>query len=244
MNKPYRGDSMKFFCVSDIHGYFDEFKVALDAAGFDPDNESHWLIGCGDYFDRGRQPLEVMNYLKTLPRKILIQGNHEDLLEQCYSRRMAFSHDIHNGTAMTILDVGGDSTAEEFGDCCVRAGKRLQSFLDGMVNYFETKNYIFVHAWVPVSVYNWRDGSARDWDQSRWLNPFEMASEGMQADKTIVCGHWHCSAGWAKKGGLSEFGPDACFDPFFGDGFVAIDACTAHSHKVNILVLEDEFQGE
>lgn len=248
---------MKFFCVSDIHGYFDEFKAALDAAGFAPDNESHWLVGCGDYFDRGRQPMEVMDYLKMLPRKILIRGNHEDLLEQCYSRRMAFSHDIHNGTAMTILDVGSDSITEEFGDCCVRAGKRLQPFLDGMVNYFETKNYIFVHAWVPVKAYicgpekmhysplsNWREASGKDWDKSRWLNPFEMARRGLQTDKTIVCGHWHCSAGWAKKDGLSEFGPDACFDPFFGDGFVAIDACTAHSHKVNILVLEDEFQGE
>ena len=105
---------MKLFCVSDIHGYFDEFKAALDTAGFDSDNESHWLIGCGDYFDRGRQPLEVMDYLKKLPRKILIRGNHEDLLEQCYSRRMAFSHDIHNGTAMTILDVGSDSTTAGF----------------------------------------------------------------------------------------------------------------------------------
>ena len=53
---------MKLFCVSDIHGYFDEFKAALDAVGFDSANESHWLIGCGDYFDRGRQPLAVMEY--------------------------------------------------------------------------------------------------------------------------------------------------------------------------------------
>jgi hypothetical protein len=60
-------------------------------------------------------------------------------------------------------------------------------------------------------------------------------------DKTVVFGHWHCSTGWAKAEGCSEFDEDAKFEPYYGDGFIAIDACTAHSGKVNVLVLEDEF---
>jgi serine/threonine protein phosphatase 1 len=75
-----------FFVVSDIHGFYKEMRDALDEAGFDPNNENHWLISCGDNWDRGPNPLEVMKYFRTLPRKILIRGNHEDLFEECCER--------------------------------------------------------------------------------------------------------------------------------------------------------------
>ena len=68
---------MKYFCVSDVHGYYDQLLDALEKAGFDQTNPEHTLISCGDHFDRGRQPVEVMNYLMALPRKILIRGFHE-----------------------------------------------------------------------------------------------------------------------------------------------------------------------
>ena len=71
---------MKFFCVSDIHGYYDPLIVALNEAGFEPDNPDHTLIACGDHFDRGRQPKEVLGFLIQLPRKVLIWGNHDKLL--------------------------------------------------------------------------------------------------------------------------------------------------------------------
>ena len=73
---------MKYFVVSDIHSFFDEFKKAIDKAGFDPKDENHTLVICGDLFDRGRQPIELIRYLNhEVPRKILIRGNHEDLFE-------------------------------------------------------------------------------------------------------------------------------------------------------------------
>ena len=66
-------------------------------------------------------------------------------------------------------------------------------------------------------------------------------------NKTIVCGHWHTSYGHsniAKEG--SEWGPDACFDTFFcynketNSNIVALDACTAYTHKVNVEVFNNE----
>jgi hypothetical protein len=66
------------------------------------------------------------------------------------------------------------------------------------------------------------------------------AAETSMEEKTIVCGHWHASYGHVKfehKG--SEFGPDADFSPYYGDRIIAMDACTAESGKVNVLVLED-----
>ena len=36
----------KLFITSDIHSYFNELKLALDRAGFDENNEDHWLVVC------------------------------------------------------------------------------------------------------------------------------------------------------------------------------------------------------
>lgn len=33
---------------------------------------------------------------------------------------------------------------------------------------------------------------------------------------------------------------DECFDPYYMDGLIGIDAMTAYSGMVNVLVLEDE----
>lgn len=249
----------KLFVVSDIHSFYDEFKAALDDAGFNPNNEQHWLISCGDHFDRGPDPEKIMNYLMSLPRKVLIRGNHEDLLEDCMKRGYAYDNDFHNGTFDTICKLSGIDFRQGFIHCCNLTEEKVRPFLDSMVNYFETENYIFVHSWVPVinegyyPLYhanpklfkanpNWRDTDDYDWQDARWGNPLWFAVSGLCPDKTLVVGHWHCSAGWAIEKRLPEFGEHACFDPYYyKDKLIMIDACTAHSGKVNVLVLEDNF---
>lgn len=248
----------KLFCISDVHGYYDEMREALDEAEFDPNNEEHWLVSCGDIWDRGSQPFEVMWYLKNLPRKVLIRGNHMDLFEQCCDRGDAWSHDFSNGTYKTICELGDAAMGYSFDECCQRAEVKTRVFRESMVNYFETQNYIFVHAWVPLNcdnnlppyyvrnrkyskMENWREANEMQWEDARWGNPFELAEQGLLPGKTLVFGHWNCSAGWAKLEGRSEFGEDAKFDPFYGDGFIALDGCTAHSKIVNVVVIEDEF---
>ena len=246
----------KFFVMSDIHGFYDEMKLALDEAGFDPNNEEHWIVTCGDHFDRGPKPLRVMKYLQDLPRKILVKGNHEQLLMECIDRGYWYSHDRSNGTYQTICDLA--PSAEVFDLACSTAYWRVKDFIDGMVDYFETKNYIFVHSWIPLIIEDdypkyytrdreyhfnpdWRNATEKEWDEARWGNPFEIAAQGLnQTGKTIVFGHWHTSTGWAKTENRSEFGEDAKFEPYYGDGFIAIDACTAHTGKVNVIVIEDE----
>ena len=245
----------KLFVISDIHSYYNEMIAALNNAGFDPTNENHWLISCGDYFDRGPGSAKVWRYLKDLPRKVLIKGNHEQLLVECCERGYDLSHDRHNGTVRTIWDMGYGT---EFADCCAYTLTKITPFLNSMVNYFETKHYIFVHSWIPLiskdelpAYYtrdrkfefnpNWRNASQEEWDSAMWGNPFDLAEQGLLPDKTIVFGHWHCSTGWAKSEGRSEFGDDAKFDPYYGDRFISIDACTVYSGKCNVIVLEDDF---
>ena len=53
---------MKYFVSSDIHGFFDEWQNALKDKGFDLNNPEHKIILCGDLFDRGSQPKEIINF--------------------------------------------------------------------------------------------------------------------------------------------------------------------------------------
>ena len=257
----------KLFVVSDVHGFYNEMIEALNESGFDKDNPEHWLISCGDTMDRGGQPAEVMRYLKTLPRKVLIKGNHESLIEECVEQGYWRSHDMSNGTFDTICELGGADEGRNFEECCVITDGRVKNFFTSMANYFETKNYIFVHGWIPLTVkdklplyytknrifeYNpdWRYAHASEWEQARWLNGMDMARNGfVEPGKTIICGHWHCSYGHMLDSiktdcWISEFDEDAVWTPYYNDGVIAIDTCTAHTGKVNVLVLDDEFLEE
>ena len=240
---------MKIFAVSDIHGFFTEMKTALDEAGFDPENENHWLFVLGDIIDRGREPEKVIDYLLSLPRKVLIRGNHEELFESACQRRQCFSHDIHNGTLQTILDLNVSPPTSRLSEYHFsEAYRKMRPILNSMVDYFETENHIFTHAWLPTQLLledknapsDWRCAETQHWHKARWCNPFEIAPHDPQG-KTVVFGHWHCSAGWAEKENRSEFGTDARFDTFFGDSYIALDACTARTKKVNCFVIEDNF---
>ena len=249
---------MKLFCLSDIHGYYDEMIVALDAAGFDKNNDNHWLISCGDEWDRGPEPSKVMVYLYNLPRKILIRGNHIELFEDLCYRGFTYSHDKQNGTFDTVRKLG---CGFDFYEKCDNALRRTKDYISSLVNYFETKNHIFVHSWIPVlnkdglpSYYtrnrafewneDWRNANQKEWQEAMWGNPFDMIERGFnKTGKTIVFGHWHCSTGWAKAEGRSEFGEDAKFEPYYGDGFISIDACTAYSGLCNVIVIEVDGDG-
>lgn len=101
----------KYFACSDIHGFYDEWMASLKEAGFDENNEEHILIVCGDIFDRGRKPLQVYEFIRSLPkeRRYLIRGNHETLLRELVERGYVESHDVHNGTDKTLYDIAGIS---------------------------------------------------------------------------------------------------------------------------------------
>lgn len=257
----------KFFVVSDIHSFYTPLKKALDESGFDPNNENHWLVVCGDAFDRGDESWAVLPFLMQLERKILVKGNHDILLEECCQRGFPEWHDVSNGTKHTIDDLGCAGEGYAFEECCQTTWHKTAAYRASLVNYFETKNYIFVHSWIPMEVTydkaskpwhqngkrfahkeDWRNATASEWEEAMWGNPFYRAQDGLnQTGKTIVFGHWHCSAGYYlndnKDGKYVEFGDTACWEPYKNEvqGIIGIDRCTAHTGEVNVLVLEDEF---
>ena len=253
----------KLFCASDLHSFYTPMKKALDEAGFDPNNEDHWFIVCGDAFDRGPDSCKMYDFLMKLERKVLVKGNHDILMQDMLARGYNGSHDRHNGTEKTFWQLLNKEAIPATKDPYRAVSEILQPFWAQQVNYFETKNYIFVHSWIPTNVHyegkmkpwyqegktltymeDWRNANDVEWEEAMWGNPFKRWQEGLnKTSKTIVFGHWHCSTGHsiASDRQISEFENDAIWEPFIHDNIIGIDRCTAHTGEVNVLVLEDDF---
>lgn len=258
-----------YFIVADVHGFYDEMIKALNGARFDVNNPMHIFVSLGDLLDRGPKPLKCLRFVNSLPedRKILIRGNHEDLMEEMIARRESKQHDWHNGTIQTALDLAEYSltTFTEFDVFDVmRKHADYNKYINSTVDYYEDDKHIFVHGWIPCksnnpNMYhdcgikytfdeNWRNS---DWKSARWINGMDAWNQGIKVyGKTIYCGHWHASWGHSK---IHKLGPEwdnkystnpehrkAHFEPFIDDGICAVDACTTYSHKVNVVVVEDD----
>lgn len=237
----------KYFIVSDIHGYYDEFITSLEENRFDSKNPNHILISLGDVIDRGPKNKEVLTYLNNLSNKILIRGNHEDLFEDLIKRNgNPLPNDISNKTIETFLELHNleIKDLELLNEGKINLPKINEEWIKynkSCIDYYETNKYIFVHGWIPINedkTYNknWRNCNKKDWDNARWINGFEMSKNNIFCPgKTIVCGHIHSNF-WHKEFENSEIDN---FLPFISKNVIAMDACTQISHFVNVLVLED-----
>lgn len=255
---------MKYYIVADLHGFLDKLKESLREAGFFEDEQPHKLIVCGDVLDRGQQAVEMVDFLVSLAERdqlIFVRGNHEDLFLQCMLEiayngavdiALGMSRHHHNRTWDTLLQLSGMSEQD-----AVRYPRELlhavmsspfyRTLLPMCVDYYETAGYVFCHGWIPTAncAYDesWRQASFEEWQVARWSNGMAQACKfGItEPGKTIVCGHFHASYGHAKIAGeCSEWGEDADFSPFYADGIIALDACTAYSGRMNCIVIEDQ----
>ncbi len=256
---------MKYYVVSDIHGFYTELHSALKEKGFFDDTIEHKLIICGDLFDRGKEALKLQEFILELMDKdevILIKGNHEDLILDLVNTLDNYSfkkwHHIQNGSVNTILQLCEVDHIDESNMKEIKEKMNNSDFfkriIPNMINYYETNNYIFVHGWIPcwtVSfggkpykyeyMEDWREAEQADWYFARWYNGMDAAYQKViEENKTIVCGHWHASYGHSRiEGKGSEYESDADYSPFVYKGIIAIDARTAVSRKINCLVIED-----
>ena len=252
-----------FFVSSDIHSAYTPWIKALKEAGFNENKYAHKLITCGDLFDRKDESIEVLQFVMRMVEKdkiILVKGNHDLLLEELCIRGFPYSYDKSNGTVKTVQDISGKHSLQEFQEACDTTYNKLSHYRELLVNYFETKNYIFVHSWIPTLVESegkmkpwyqegkiyhyredWRNATEGEWEEAMWGNPYDMAKQDLnKTGKTIVFGHFHTSYQWAKDGKCSEFGADAIFESYYGKNYIGIDSAVAYTNKINVIVLEDE----
>ena len=237
----------KLFIITDVHGHYTVLKKALEKAGFRRNCDEHLLISCGDLFDRGNENFQVLKLLDSIDNKVMIMGNHEEMLLKVLDNGYLLYHNFLNGTNQTISDIFGKNALSPDGSIDFsgksRTVDRLSGFIKESVNYYETKNYVFVHGWLPcrkgdLSVPdNWRNAPGELWYNSRWTKFIDAyRNTPPLADKTLVCGHCSVSYAFHFDGNRTPL----THDTFFGNGLIALDACTSESQKINLLVIEDE----
>lgn len=232
----------KIFVVSDIHGHCSILKEALENAGFQKENAEHLLVCCGDYFDRGTENLETLKFFERLKHKVLLRGNHEDLLLKLLQTGKIQPHHYINGTMNTLEEFFGKHFVDPADDTIDFSGKtstvdRIFEFFDELLDYFETENYVFVHGWVPSGCNTSEDLKKipkQKWEEARFMRWTEKYDDSPPIEsKTLVCGHMPTF--YANMGDKSK----NIYDVFYGNGLIAIDTGTTDTKHINVLVLED-----
>lgn len=228
------------FAVSDIHGHCTLLKEALAQAGYCPHNPAHLLVCCGDYFDRGSENMAVLKYLEGLERKVLLRGNHEDMLLDIFRTGRLVPHHYANGTVATITEwfgaraLASDGTLDFSGRS--RVLDRVTEFIEDTVDYWETAHYVFAHGWLPGGEY-WRQALPREWIPARrakWTSQYRGTPP--VPGKTLVCGH--VPTFYAADIDPTRSPDDAGI--YLREGLIVLDGGTFSSGQVNVLVLPDE----
>lgn len=251
----------KIFAISDIHGFYTEMIESLKESGYDEDNPEHLLIVCGDKFDRGKESVKVFQYLKRLMDKnkaIILRGNHLAFIENFLEGSNDPFNYINNGLNETIADFWHRTSP--FESWCALEGNcelsienyskwaeiarkdinkeypELLPWIKSLPYYYETDNYIFTHGMIDGQCFDWHNPNI-SWYECTWAKPRDFNNSIVNTDKKVVVGHINC--------GLlrSLYGYDENDNSIFErpDGkVIGLDTCTVLTHKVNVLVLEDE----
>ncbi len=221
-------------------------------------------------------------------RVILVRGNHENLFLSLLEKDFPESHDFSNRTVSTFCEIAGydeelldreywiikaiweDKDIEEYSQFpfviwnIVRnkvAKHKITKFLKSnrWINYYEMKDYIFVHSWIPCATKSsndgspeeigyredWRNATQTEWDDATWGCPWKKALYGWnRTGKTIVCGHWHTSDFFIH---LTKQRKNISNCPIFKSKrykLIGLDACTALTKRVNVLKIVDKSEEE
>jgi len=133
----------KIFVIGDIHGCFDKLRALMDKIPIN--DSSDQLIFIGDYIDRGSSSLEVVDYLidlkNRLPGTIFLKGNHEDMLESYLDGSDRFTYLLNGGQRTLDAYLNRPNNPEGFPVPAAHL-----EFFDALRLYYQTDDYIFVHA--------------------------------------------------------------------------------------------------
>lgn len=127
------------YIISDIHGEYNKFMRLLDAVRFCDDD---LLVCCGDAIDKGNDSIRVVHQLFSMKNVVYIMGNHE------YDFAKFFS-DVHARYAKdsnTILSLLRERFPTDGNLLDWDTAKRLCA----LPSFFETSQYICVHAGAPM----------------------------------------------------------------------------------------------
>jgi serine/threonine protein phosphatase 1 len=173
-----------YYIIGDIHGcknnlnyLFNKIKTNIT------DNDT--IIFLGDYIDRGPFTYEVTEFLLDLSEKyntIFLKGNHEDMLLKYKSGTFDFQAYFENGGMATLKSYRNNKGNSEI-------PLKHQVFYNSLLQYYETEDFIAVHAGLNPKINNIEEQSSYD---MLWIrDAFYRSSR--RWGKTIIFGHTPCS---------------------------------------------------
>ncbi len=168
----------KIFAVGDIHGCDLQLQELMKKLEIDYHEDT--LVFVGDYIDRGDGSYNVVDYLAKLRKQhdniVFLKGNHEEML---------FNY-LSGQDEITFLFNGGDKTLKQYtdenGDLAIPQDHL--DFFNCLQLYYETDDYIFVHAGL-------RDGVPLEQqkpDDLLWIRKSFINSD-YDFGKTVIFGH-------------------------------------------------------
>ena len=132
---------MATYCISDVHGCYDEFMNLLEIINFNSEQDNLYVLG--DVIDRGKKPLECLNYIRNTNGAELLIGNHEQMMIDYY-----FNFDQlwrKNSSGKTRYQVNSYPQKAAL----LQWVKTRPYYIDITVN---ERNYLLVHAAINASL--------------------------------------------------------------------------------------------
>ncbi|MGD9055358.1 MAG: metallophosphoesterase family protein [Desulfobacterales bacterium] len=133
----------KIFAVGDIHGCYEKLCALMDKIPLNMEQDQ--LLFIGDYIDRGPGSIEVLDYLidlkRRLPGIIFLKGNHEDMLQNYLDGNDRFTYLLNSGQQTLDAYLNKQDVSEDY-----PVPSAHLEFLSELRLYYQTENYIFVHA--------------------------------------------------------------------------------------------------
>lgn len=147
-------ENCRIFAIGDVHGCADKLSVLLDRLPLDRKRDT--LVFLGDLIDRGPASKEVIETICRLRRQgfavVCLLGNHEYLLREY--------RDSGDAALLPYLRANGiEKTLASYGAVTQRGLVDLsfmpaahQEFIASLIPYWETEEFIFVHAGIMAGV--------------------------------------------------------------------------------------------
>ena len=171
---------MSTYVLSDLHGQYDKFMDMLKLTKFN-DNDKMYILG--DIFDRGPDPLKILDYIICRKNIDFIPGNHEYMFLEFYNTYDARLWSYNGGrTTMTQLMKRGEDYLKALYDYLTKLPlvKVHDKFILTHAGLYLPKNQ---NQYTLQEILNLQNAEFNLWSRSNINN------ERQYKDYTVICGH-------------------------------------------------------
>ena len=211
----------RILAISDIHGELELFNELLEKVNYTPDQDQ--LILLGDYIDRGPDSKGVLARVMELKEEgaIVLRGNHDEMMVNTVDGRLGAKERWERNKGLATLQ-GYDPKLNIMANPRTKEFTTHVNFIRGLDYYYETDEYIFVHAGVEPDV----PMEKADKYKLVWIR--EKFYENYKGEKTVVFGHTPTYRLWGERK----------LDVYFGENnIIGIDGGAVYGGQLNCLEL-------